>query len=71
MVVQVLTAESQAYLADPESTIARLLDQRVNSLLPFPPTQALVILLTHYSKLTKCSQTMEQLKRGDQGGCRF
>jgi hypothetical protein len=47
MVVQVLTAESQAYLVDPESTIARLLDQRVNSLLPFPPTQALVIRLTH------------------------
>jgi hypothetical protein len=57
--VQVLTAESQAYLVDPESTIARLLEQRVNSLLPFPPTQALVILLTLYSIQTKCSETMD------------
>ena len=60
MVVQVLTAESQAYLVDPESTIARLLVQRVNSLLPFPPTQALVILLIAYSIQTKCRETMDK-----------
>jgi len=42
---QVLTGESQAYLVDPEATVSRLLDQRVNNLLPYPPTESLVMFL--------------------------
>jgi hypothetical protein len=42
--MQLLSPECQAYMIDPEATVTALLVKRLEGLLPFPPSNALVII---------------------------
>jgi hypothetical protein len=42
--MQVLSPECQAYMIDPEATVTALLVKRLEGLLPFPPSNALVTI---------------------------